>query len=90
MKSTIFWDVTMCCPLKVNQYFVGTYRLHLQGKRVSQAKNQLHNIPEDKTLQSIICLMRGMCPAHILLRIEDGGSMFLRNADTHIPGYTVS
>jgi hypothetical protein len=30
IKSTIFWDITPCSPLKVNQCFRGTYRLHLQ------------------------------------------------------------
>jgi hypothetical protein len=29
MKSTIFWDLTSCSPLKVNRRFGGTYRLHL-------------------------------------------------------------
>jgi hypothetical protein len=32
MKSTIFWDITPCSPLKVNQHFGGTYRLHLQDR----------------------------------------------------------
>jgi hypothetical protein len=32
------WDITPCSPLKVNRHFRGTYRLHLQGRRVSQAK----------------------------------------------------
>jgi hypothetical protein len=31
MKSSIFWDITPCTPLKVNRRFGGTYRLHLQG-----------------------------------------------------------
>jgi hypothetical protein len=31
MKSTIFWDITPCSPLKVNRRFGGTCRLHLQG-----------------------------------------------------------
>jgi hypothetical protein len=30
MKSTIFWDITPCSPLKINGRFGGTYRLHLQ------------------------------------------------------------
>jgi hypothetical protein len=30
MKSSIFWDITLCSPLKVNRHFGGTYRLHLQ------------------------------------------------------------
>jgi hypothetical protein len=30
MNSTVFWDITPCSPLKVNQRFGGTYHLHLQ------------------------------------------------------------
>jgi hypothetical protein len=40
MKSATFWDITLCSPLKVTRRFGGTYRLHLQGQRMSQAKNQ--------------------------------------------------
>jgi hypothetical protein len=38
-KNTIFWAVTPCSPLKVNRRFGGTYRLHLQGWRISRARN---------------------------------------------------
>jgi hypothetical protein len=40
MKSSVFCDITPCSPLKVNQSFGGTCRLHLQDRRISQAKNQ--------------------------------------------------
>jgi hypothetical protein len=40
MKSAIIWDITPCSPLKVNRRFVETYRLHLQGRRISRARNQ--------------------------------------------------
>jgi hypothetical protein len=30
MKSTIFWDVTSCRPLKVNRRFGGTYHLRVE------------------------------------------------------------
>jgi hypothetical protein len=40
MKNILFWDITPCSPLKVNPLFGGTYRLHLQGRRISQARNQ--------------------------------------------------
>jgi hypothetical protein len=40
-KSSVFWDITPCSPLKVNRPFEGTCRLHLQGRRISQARNQL-------------------------------------------------
>jgi hypothetical protein len=31
VMTSIFWDITLCNPLKVNQRFVETYRLHLPG-----------------------------------------------------------
>jgi hypothetical protein len=40
IKSTIFWDITPCSPLNVNRRFGGTYRLHLQGRRISRERNQ--------------------------------------------------
>jgi hypothetical protein len=36
VKSTIFWNITPCIPLKVNRHFGRTYRFNLQGG-VSQA-----------------------------------------------------
>jgi hypothetical protein len=36
----VFWDITPCSLLKVNQRFRGTCCLHLQGQRISQARNQ--------------------------------------------------
>jgi hypothetical protein len=41
LKSTTFWDITPCSPLKVNRHFGGTCRLHHQGRRISQTRNQL-------------------------------------------------
>jgi hypothetical protein len=35
MKRTVFWDITLCSPLKVNRCFGGTYHRHLQGQRIS-------------------------------------------------------
>jgi hypothetical protein len=40
MKSFVFWDITLCNPVKVNSCFKGTCRHHLQGQRISQARNQ--------------------------------------------------
>jgi hypothetical protein len=37
LKSIIFWDLTPCSPLNVNRRFGGTYRLHLQGRKISSA-----------------------------------------------------
>jgi hypothetical protein len=33
MKSSIFWDITPCIPLKVSGRFSRTCRLHLQGRK---------------------------------------------------------
>jgi hypothetical protein len=32
MKSPVFWDTTLCIPLKVNRCFSGVCRLYLQGQ----------------------------------------------------------
>jgi hypothetical protein len=32
MKSIIFWDIMLCTPLRVNQYFGGIYQLYLQSR----------------------------------------------------------
>jgi hypothetical protein len=40
MKSPIFWDITPCSPLQLNRRFEGTCRLHLQGRKISQGRNQ--------------------------------------------------
>jgi hypothetical protein len=39
-KVPRFWDITPCSPLKVNQRFGGTCRLHLQGRKIRQSKKQ--------------------------------------------------
>jgi hypothetical protein len=38
MKSSVLWDISPCRPLKINRSFGGTFRLHLQCRRISQAK----------------------------------------------------
>jgi uncharacterized membrane protein YhaH (DUF805 family) len=43
MKSTVFWVIMPCSPLKVNRRFGGTYRLHFQG-RISRARYQAAGI----------------------------------------------
>jgi hypothetical protein len=35
MNISIFWDITPCSPLRVNQRFGGTFRLHLQGSKLA-------------------------------------------------------
>jgi hypothetical protein len=43
MKSTDSWDITPYIPLKVNRRFRGGYLFYLQGRRISQARNQLES-----------------------------------------------
>jgi hypothetical protein len=41
MKSSLFWDITPFSPLKVNRRSGETRRLHLQGRRISQARTRI-------------------------------------------------
>jgi hypothetical protein len=55
MKSSIFWDITLCSPLKVNRRCGGTSRLHLQGPKINQARNQRETcLPPEFTLVSCL------------------------------------
>jgi hypothetical protein len=40
MNSSVFLDITPCSPLTVNRRFGAIYRHHLQGRKLSQARNQ--------------------------------------------------
>jgi hypothetical protein len=40
MESSIFWDITPCSPFKISRWFGWTCRLQLQGRRISQARDQ--------------------------------------------------
>jgi hypothetical protein len=40
MKSSVFRDITPCSLLEVNRRVEGTCRLHIQGRRLSQSKDQ--------------------------------------------------
>jgi hypothetical protein len=74
IKGTVFWDTMPCSTLKVNWRFEGTYRLHLQGRRISRARNQRESF-----------LLTTCFNAGFLLGLffypEDGGNMFLSNFD---------
>jgi hypothetical protein len=39
-KSSVIWDITPRSPLKIKHRFGGTCCLHLQGQKLSQARNQ--------------------------------------------------
>jgi hypothetical protein len=51
VKRSSFWEVKLCSPLTVNLRFGGSRRLHVQGRKISQARNQ----------QKILCLLTSSC-----------------------------
>jgi hypothetical protein len=73
IKSIIFWSITPCSPLKVNRHFGGTYRLHLQGRRIRQARYQ-----RESRCQAEFYFKAGFLLV-LFLDPEDGGDMFIRN-----------
>jgi hypothetical protein len=62
-RSSIFWDITLCRPLEVNRRFGGTCRLHLPGRKISQARNQ--HEAGSKQIHAT-CLMLVSCFAYTL------------------------
>jgi hypothetical protein len=55
MKSTIFWDITQCSPLKVSRRFGGTLRMVVRWSCETSADFQRtteHFVPEDSTLHT--------------------------------------
>jgi hypothetical protein len=40
VNSPVYLDITLCNPLKISRRFGETYRLHLQGRRISRTRNQ--------------------------------------------------
>jgi hypothetical protein len=69
----IFWDITSCNLLKIDRRFGGTCRFHLQGRRISQARNWRQG-------RWLVCSPPKAC---FLLGLffdpEDSGNMFLQN-----------
>jgi hypothetical protein len=53
-KNPIFWDITPCSPLKVDRRFGVSYRIHLQVRRISQARNQHEARSKQSSASSIL------------------------------------
>jgi hypothetical protein len=41
MKISIFWDITLCSPFKLNRRFGGTRRFHLQVKEETEQETSV-------------------------------------------------
>jgi hypothetical protein len=62
MKSSVFWNITLCSPLKVNRRFRRICHLHLQGWKMAVSYSfemcvvfqqiTQHYIPEDGTFRT--------------------------------------
>jgi membrane associated rhomboid family serine protease len=66
LKSSVFWGVISCNLVKVNQHFGGTCRVLLEGRTVSQKRNQF-------------CSRRSLLAGFLLSLLfspEDGGNIF--------------
>jgi hypothetical protein len=55
----------VCSPLNVNRCVGGTYRLHLQGRRISRARNQLESRAYYLTVK-----MEAICSSETSVDIE--------------------
>jgi hypothetical protein len=73
IMNYILWNITPCSPLNVNRHFGGTCRLHLHGRRISQARDQHEECSKQSQQAHTNFLLS------LLLNPEDGGVMFLRN-----------
>jgi hypothetical protein len=51
MKNAVFRDVAPC-SFCVNRRFGGSYRLHLQGRRICERGTSVRHIPENGILRS--------------------------------------
>jgi hypothetical protein len=44
MKSSTFWDITLCSPLEVNRRFGESCRLHPQGKKLAKQETSVNQV----------------------------------------------
>jgi hypothetical protein len=72
MKSSIFWDIKLCSPLKYNRRFGGTCRLLPQSIRITQGTRNQHKSKWQAEIHVGFLLALFIDP-------EDGGDIFLQN-----------
>jgi hypothetical protein len=75
MNGSVFWDITLHSPLKVSRHFGRTCQLHLQGRRINQARhhheagNKQRHIPLKQITQRYILEGRTLLD-HCLVLLE--------------------
>lgn len=74
-NGCIFWDIASCSLLKANRSLGGTYRLHRQGRRLSQARTLIWHCEKLKSYVASINLH------YLHLRNWDEGLLALITAD---------
>jgi hypothetical protein len=74
-KNSAFWYKMPCNPLLVSRHFVGTCRLHLQGRQIGQAKDR----QEAVAIACSACYLLHTAFLIFLFFDPEVGGMFLRN-----------
>jgi hypothetical protein len=83
VMSTIVRDITPVSPLKIEQSFGGTYRIHFKDRKVSEARHES---------ESVALIATCFCSSFIFglfFDTENGGCMILGNLDWLPTKYTV-
>jgi hypothetical protein len=69
MKSSVFRNIMPCSQLKINRRLGATYRLHLQGPRINQDRNQHESSSKQSSETSILNGLHGAISRKIELFI---------------------
>jgi hypothetical protein len=79
MKNSVFWDITPCSPLEIKRRLGGTHRLHLQGRRINQARNRY----EVGSKQSQTLKMEATCPSETPVDFQRTTRRYIPEESTH-------
>jgi hypothetical protein len=64
MKSSIFWDMKPCIPLKANRRFGGEFRLYIQGRTITSHQgptfNGIHGAHPRRQHLVVLCVYKGL------------------------------
>jgi hypothetical protein len=71
MESSVFWDIALYGPLKVNRRFGGTYRFHIQDRRITREIDKRESYAYHQLSRWFL--------AQLFFYHNDGEKKFLRN-----------